>query len=143
MTVKAILSGKGYDVVTIGPSATLTTAIKLLAERRIGALVITGPDQRIVGILSERDIVRTLAERGPSTLNDPLADVMTRKVVTCSQDDTVCEIMERMTSGKFRHIPVVEQGRLIGIVSIGDIVKTRLGEMEREHAALNDYIRTA
>jgi CBS domain-containing protein len=143
MTVKAILSGKGYDVVTIEPSATLTTAIKLLAERRIGALVITGPDQRIVGILSERDIVRTLAERGPSTLNEPLGDVMTRKVVTCGQGDTVCAIMERMTSGKFRHIPVVEQNRLIGIVSIGDIVKTRLGEMEREHAALNDYIRTA
>jgi CBS domain-containing protein len=143
MTVKAILSGKGCDVVTIEPSATLTTAIKLLAERRIGALVITGPDQRIVGILSERDIVRTLAERGPSTLNEPLADVMTRKVVTCSQADTVCAIMERMTSGKFRHIPVVEQNRLIGIVSIGDIVKSRLGEMEREHAALNDYIRTA
>jgi CBS domain-containing protein len=143
MTVKAILSGKGYDVVTIEPSATLTTAIKLLAERRIGAVVITGPDQRIVGILSERDIVRALAERGPSTLTEPLADVMTRKVVTCGQGDTVCEIMERMTLGKFRHIPVVEQNRLIGIVSIGDIVKSRLGEMEREHAALNDYIRTA
>jgi CBS domain-containing protein len=143
MTVKAILCRKGYDVATIEPSATLTAAIKILAERRIGALVITGPDQRIVGILSERDIVRTLAERGPNVLNEPLADVMTRKVVTCSQGDTVCEIMERMTSGKFRHIPVVEQNRLIGIVSIGDIVKSRVEEMEREHAALNDYIRTA
>jgi CBS domain-containing protein len=143
MTVKAILSRKGYDVVTIEPSAMLTAAMKLLSERRIGALVITGPDQRIVGILSERDIVRTLAERGPSVLNEPLADVMTRKVMTCSQGDTVCEIMERMTSGKFRHMPVVEQGRLIGIVSIGDIVKSRVEEMEHEHAALNDYIRSA
>lgn len=143
MTVKAILSRKGYDVVTIEPTAMLTAAMELLTERRIGALVITGPDQRIVGILSERDIVRTLAERGPRVLNEPLADVMTRKVVTCSQADTVCEIMERMTTGKFRHMPVVEQGRLIGIVSIGDIVKSRVEEMEHEHAALNDYIRTA
>jgi CBS domain-containing protein len=143
MTVRAILSRKGNDIATLEPNATLAAAMKILAERRIGALVITGADQRIVGILSERDIVRTLAERGPSALDKPLADVMTRKVVTCSQSETVCEIMERMTSGKFRHVPVVEQGRLIGIVSIGDIVKSRLEEMEREQAALHDYIRTA
>jgi CBS domain-containing protein len=143
MTVRAILSRKGNDVATIEPNAPLATAMKILAERRIGALVITGADQRIVGILSERDIVRTLAERGPRALDEPLADVMTRKVVTCSQSETVCEIMERMSSGKFRHVPVVEQGRLIGIVSIGDIVKSRLEEMEREQAAMHDYIRTA
>jgi len=143
MTVRAILSRKGNDVATIEPNAPLATAMKILAERRIGALVITGADQRIVGILSERDIVRTLAQRGPVALDKPLADVMTRKVVTCSQSETVCEIMERMSSGKFRHVPVVEQGRLIGIVSIGDIVKSRLEEMEREQAALHDYIRTA
>jgi CBS domain-containing protein len=143
MTVKAILCRKGYDVATMEPSATLAAAIKVLAARKIGALVITGAEQRIVGILSERDIVRTLSERGPSVLNEPLAEVMTRKVVTCGQGETVCEIMERMTSGKFRHIPVVEQGHLIGIVSIGDIVKSRLEEMEREQAALHDYIRTA
>jgi CBS domain-containing protein len=143
MTVRAILSRKGNDVATIEPNAPLAAAMKILAERRIGALVITGADQRIVGILSERDIVRTLAERGPVALDKPLADVMTRKVVTCSQSETVCEIMERMSSGKFRHVPVVEQGRLIGIVSIGDIVKSRLEEMEREQAALHDYIRTA
>jgi CBS domain-containing protein len=143
MTVRAILSRKGNDVATIEPNALLAAAMKILAERRIGALVITGADQRIVGILSERDIVRTLAERGPRALDEPLADVMTRKVVTCSQSETVCEIMERMSSGKFRHVPVVEQGRLIGIVSIGDIVKSRLEEMEREQAAMHDYIRTA
>jgi CBS domain-containing protein len=143
MTVKAILARKGSDVATIEPNASLAAAIKVLAERRIGALVITGADKRIVGILSERDIVRTLAERGPSVLTEPLADVMTRKVVTCSQTETVCDIMERMTAGKFRHVPVVEQGRLIGIVSIGDIVKSRVEEMERESAALHDYIRTA
>jgi CBS domain-containing protein len=143
MTVKAILSRKGTEVATIEPNATLAEAIKTLAERRIGALLITGADRRVVGIISERDIVRTLGERGPSAVNGPVADVMTRKVVTCSQSETVCEIMERMTSGKFRHVPVVEQGRLIGIVSIGDVVKSRLEEMEREQAALHDYIRTA
>ena len=143
MTVKAILSRKGNDVVTVEPNAPLAVAIKVLAERRIGALVITGADHRVVGILSERDIVRTVAERGPGALNQAVADVMTRKVVTCSQSETVCEIMERMTSGKFRHVPVVEQGRLIGLVSIGDIVKSRVEEMERESAALHDYIRTA
>jgi CBS domain-containing protein len=143
MTVRAILDRKGHDVATIEPNASLAAAIELLAKRRIGALVITGADNRIVGILSERDIVRTLAERGPNALNEPLAEVMTRKVVTCSQSETVSEIMERMTSGKFRHVPVVEQGRLIGIVSIGDIVKSRVEEMEREQAALHDYIRTA
>jgi CBS domain-containing protein len=117
--------------------------MRILAEQRIGALVITGADQRIVGILSERDIVRTLARRGPAALEQPIAEVMTRKVVTCGQSETVSEIMERMTVGKFRHVPVVEQGRLIGIVSIGDVVKFRLEEMEREQAALHDYIRTA
>jgi len=143
MTVKAILSRKGNDVAIVEPNATLVAAMKILAQRRIGALVITGADQRIVGILSERDIVRTLAERGPNALNEPVADVMTRKVVTCSQSETVIEIMERMTAGKFRHVPVVEQSRLVGIVSIGDVVKSRLEEMERESAALHDYIRTA
>jgi CBS domain-containing protein len=143
MTVKAILSRKGTDVATIEPSTTLATAMKLLAERRIGALVVTGADRRIVGILSERDVVRTLAERGSGVLSEPIADVMTRKVVTCGQSETVCEIMERMTAGKFRHVPVVEQGRLIGIISIGDVVKLRLEEMEKESAALHDYIRTA
>jgi CBS domain-containing protein len=143
MTVKAILDQKGHDVATSEPNASLAAAIKLLAERRIGALVITGADKRIVGILSERDIVRTIAERGPAALNEPLADFMTRKVVTCSQSETVSEIMERMTSGKFRHVPVVEQGRLVGIISIGDVVKSRVQEMERESAALHDYIRTA
>ena len=143
MTVKAILSRKGSDVLTVEPNATLAVAIKVLAERRIGALVDTGADHRVVGIVSERDIVRTLAERGPGALQAPIADVMTRKVVTCSQSETVIDIMERMTSGKFRHVPVVEQGRLIGIVSIGDIVKSRVEEMEHESAALHDYIRSA
>jgi CBS domain-containing protein len=143
MTVKMILSHKGSEVLTIEPTATLKAAIEMLAARRIGALVVLGPDQRVIGILSERDVVRTLAEEGAGALNEPLAKVMTRKVVTCSLSETVASIMERMTSGKFRHVPVVEQDRLLGIVSIGDAVKHRLTEMESESAALRDYIQSA
>ena len=143
MTVKTILSHKGSDVLTIEPTATLKAAIEMLAARRIGALVVLGPDQRIIGIVSERDVVRALAEQGAPALNEPLATVMTRKVVSCGQSETIASIMERMTSGKFRHVPVVEQERLTGIVSIGDVVKHRLMEMERESAALRDYIQSA
>jgi CBS domain-containing protein len=143
MTVRAILSVKGGTVVTIEPTANLGTASQLLAERKIGAVVVTGADSRIVGIVSERDIVRAFAAHGAAARDLPLTDVMTRRVATCSQSDTISSIMERMTEGKFRHVPVVEQGRLVGIVSIGDVVKYRLEEMEREQAALRDYIQTA
>jgi CBS domain-containing protein len=143
MTVKAILSRKGNDVLTADPNATLGEVVKTLAARRIGAVVVTGADRRIVGILSERDVVRVLAEQGPTALEAPISEMMTRKVTTCSARDTVSELMERMTEGKFRHLPVVEQGRLAGIISIGDIVKSRVQEMEQESAALRDYIRTA
>lgn len=143
MTVKTILSAKGKDVVTIDPTATLEAAIDLLFERRIGVLVVLGPGRRLIGILSERDIVRALAEQGASTLKEPLAQVMTRRVSTCTESETVSSIMERMTAGKFRHLPVVEHDELVGIVSIGDVVKYRLGEMEREQEALRDYIQTA
>jgi CBS domain-containing protein len=143
MTVKVILSRKGGDVVTIDPESNLATAVQLLAKRRIGAVVITGQDQRVAGILSERDIVRALAERGPPALEESVGNVMTRKVVTCNETETVGDIMERMTSGKFRHLPVVEQGQLAGIISIGDVVKYRLEEMERESNALREYILTA
>jgi len=143
MTVKAILSVKGTEVLTIEPTTTLAAAAKLLAERKIGALVVTGPDQRVVGIVSERDIVQELAAHGPAALDLALTEVMTRKVMTCSVSDTISSVMERMTAGKFRHLPVIEQGRLAGLVSIGDVVKYRLHEMEREQSALRDYIQTA
>jgi CBS domain-containing protein len=139
--VKNILVGKRGNVVTIEPTADLTAAVKLLAERRIGAVVILGANHRIVGILSERDIVRALAAHGPTALNKPVGQVMTRDVKTCSEDDTIEGLMGRMTTGKFRHMPVVEQGRLIGIVSIGDVVKNRVEEIEHESEALRDYIR--
>ena len=143
MTVKAILDTKGGNVITIEPTASLEQAAKILAERRIGALVVTGPEQRVVGIVSERDIVAMLAARGCHALDVPLTAVMTRKVTTCSPADTISTIMERMTEGKFRHVPVVEQGRLTGIISIGDVVKHRLQQMETEQNALRDYIQTA
>jgi CBS domain-containing protein len=143
MTVKAILSVKGTEVLTIEPTTNLAAAAKLLAERKIGALVVTGPDQRVVGIVSERDIVQELAAHGPAALDLALTEVMTRKVMTCSASDTISSVMERMTAGKFRHLPVVEQGRLAGLVSIGDVVKYRLHQMEQEQSALRDYIQTA
>src|SRR5262245_51917884 len=132
MNVQEILTVKGRDVVTIEPHATLATAINVLAERRIGAVVITGPEDRIVGILSERDIVSVIARRGNEAFDTKISEVMTRKVTTCNPADTISSIMERMTAGKFRHVPVVEQGRLTGIISIGDVVKHRLMEMESE-----------
>src|SRR5436309_14006860 len=125
MTVKAIMSRKGSDVLTIEPTATLAAAVQLLAERRIGAVVITGADGQVIGILSDRDIVRAIASRGPAALDEAVGQVMTRKVLTCAEADTVSSLMERMTAGKFRHLPVVDRGRLTGIVSIGDIVKHR------------------
>jgi CBS domain-containing protein len=143
MNVKTILATKGSEVTTIAPAATLEEAIAVLSRHRIGALVVLGADQRVIGILSERDIVRALSERGANALKEQLAQTMTRGVVTCSETDSVSDLMERMTRGRFRHLPVLEQDRLIGIISIGDVVKQRLGEMERESEALRDYIQTA
>jgi CBS domain-containing protein len=143
MIVKSILSVKGSDVATIAPTATIAEATKLLAERKIGALVVTGAGGRVTGILSERDIVRALARYGATALQIPLTDVMTRKVVTCAPSDTVSFLMESMTEGKFRHLPVTEDSRLVGIISIGDVVKYRLTELQHEQDALRDYIQTA
>jgi CBS domain-containing protein len=143
MTVQKILSNKGSNVITTVPTATLESGIRILAEREIGALVVLDAGQRVIGVLSERDIVRALAERGAGALTEPLARVMTRKVSTCTQSETVNSIMEQMTAGKFRHVPVVEQERLVGIVSIGDVVKHTLMAMQHESKALHDYIQTA
>ena len=143
MTVKTILSLKGGDVATIAPSASLATAAKLLAERRIGALVVVDAADRVAGMLSERDIVRALAERGAAALDERLDRAMTRSVVTCTEAMTVGEIMKRMTAGRFRHVPVVELGRLVGIVSIGDVVKYRLAAMQHESQSLREYVSAA
>ena len=143
MTVSIILAAKGREVVSVEPNATLTSVVALLAEQRIGAALVLGVDRRIVGIVSERDIVRALGERGAAALDDPVSRIMTRRVSTCTESETISSIMERMTEGKFRHIPVVDQGRVVGIISIGDVVKHRLHEMERDSAAMRDYILTA
>jgi CBS domain-containing protein len=143
MTISVILAGKGRDVASIEPNATLSAATAMLAEKRIGALLILGADRRVVGILSERDIVRALAERGAEALGEPVSRTMTRNVSICTEKETISSIMERMTEGKFRHVPVVEQGRLVGIISIGDVVKHRVREMEQESAAMHDYILSA
>ncbi|HWV54536.1 CBS domain-containing protein [Pseudorhodoplanes sp.] len=143
MIVKSILSAKGRDVMTIAPTATLAEATNILADRKIGALVVTGAGGRITGIISERDIVRAFARYGASALQMPLSEVMTRKVVTCTPTDTVAMLMERMTAGKFRHLPVMDEGNLVGIISIGDVVKYRLTELEFEQGAMRDYIQTA
>src|SRR3989475_1112178 len=126
MTVRAILDTKGHQIESVEPDARLSAAIKTLAERKIGAVLVMSQG-RIEGILSERDIVRALGERGAAVLDEPISAVMTRKVVSCKQADTVAAIMERMTSGKFRHLPVVEDGRVVGLISIGAIGKGRGG----------------
>jgi CBS domain-containing protein len=142
MTVRAILDSKGYHVASIDPDARLTVAIKTLAERRIGALLVMDQGQ-IEGILSERDVVRVIGEFGSAALDQPIRKFMTCDVVTCSRSETVAAIMERMTEGKFRHLPVVDNGRVDGLISIGDVVKYRVQEFEREQEALRDYIKTA
>ena len=143
MNVTTILSAKGREVDTIAPTATVAEAAKIMSDRKIGALVITGAGNRITGIVSERDIVRALAKHGAVALHLPLNDVMTRKVVTCGPNDSVSNLMEQMTAGKFRHLPVVDADKLAGIISIGDVVKIRLAELELEQSALRDYIQTA
>jgi CBS domain-containing protein len=142
MTVRAILDSKGHHIQSVEPEAKLSAAIKLLGERKIGAVLVMSKGH-IDGILSERDIVRVLSERGASVLDEPVSEVMTRKVISCRQSDTVAAIMEMMTTGKFRHLPVVEGERVVGLISIGDIVKWRVQEYENEQEALRQYIKTA
>jgi CBS domain-containing protein len=143
MTVSTILAEKGRETITIEPGATLADAAKLLAEKHIGAALILGADHRLIGIISERDIVHALAARGADALDEPVSGTMTRKVETCNESEMIGNIMERMTTGKFRHVPVVDQGKIVGIVSIGDVVKHRLQEMQHESEAMRDYILTA
>jgi len=142
MTVKAILDAKGRDVVTIAADRTLSEAAALLAERKIGAVVVMN-GERIGGILSERDIVRAIAQDGPTALEKPVSAAMTPKVRTCRESHTVNEVMQLMTQGRFRHLPVEKEGRLDGIVSIGDVVKRRIQEVEREAEEIRTYIATA
>ncbi len=142
MTVRAILDSKGHQIIHVAPDDKLSVAVKLLSERKIGAvLVMTG--HHMDGILSERDIVRVIGDHGAAALDEPVQAVMTRKVISCKPTDTVGSLMEMMTSGKFRHLPVVEGDKIVGLISIGDVVKWRVREFEHEQEALRDYIATA
>lgn len=140
MTVASIMS---RSVVTIEPTRTLADVAALLSERRIGAAVVTGVEGKLAGIISERDVVRAVARDGASALSLPVASCMTRNVVTCVPATLITQVMSIMTEGKFRHLPVLENDRLVGIVSIGDVVKRRLADTEAESAAMRDYIASA
>lgn len=141
MTVKAILSEKGGDVFSMSPDATLSDVVQELAERKIGAVLITDGDH-LAGILSERDVVRVLAKVGGNALKTSASSVMTAKVETCALDDMIDDVMERMTASRFRHMPVVDGGRVVGVVSIGDVVKRRIEAAVRERDDMRDYIHS-
>lgn len=143
MTVARILASKGREVVTTQPHRTVREIIDVLARKHIGAVVVIGAEGVVLGIVSERDIVRAIADQGAKALEDAVSRHMTAKVVTTTEEGTVERLMEQMTAGRFRHVPVTRDGRLDGLVSIGDVVKYRIEEVEREHRALRDYIATA
>lgn len=140
MIVSAILKGKGSAVVTANPTDTLHQISKLIAEHRIGAVIVAEQDGRPLGIVSERDIVNALAASGARTLDKPASEVMTRNLLTCEPGNSIDELMTIMTNSRVRHLPVVEEGRLVGIVSIGDVVKCKLDEASAEVGLLRDYV---
>jgi CBS domain-containing protein len=140
MQVRHILRDKGREVITIPIDATLSEAACLMASKRIGAVVVRERDGSLGGILSERDIVRALARASVNALPQAVSLYMTRAVATCCEDDSVDDLMEMMTRGRFRHVPVVNEDRLTGIVSIGDVVKTRIAETVQEAQSLREYI---
>lgn len=140
MTAAMILKVKGTTVHRVQAGATLCDAAKMMRERRIGAVVVVDPDGRLDGVLSERDIVCALAEKGPNALALPVREVMSGKLVTCAETDSVEKLSELMTDRRVRHIPVVRGSELMGIVSIGDVVKHRIAQKELEADALKQYI---
>ena len=143
MSVAQILAAKGRDVVTTQPHRTLMEAAELLSSRGIGAVVVTDAGNNVFGILSERDIVRAIGAGGAGALGEAVSRHMTAKVFTVTEDTAIDSVMETMTNGRFRHVPVVANGKLVGLVSIGDVVKFHVNEIENEHRALRDYIATA
>ncbi|MBA5777613.1 CBS domain-containing protein [Stappia sp. F7233] len=140
MTVASILNVKGHDVFTETGDKTLRQICTILGERGIGAIVIVDKRGGIEGIVSERDVVRSIAKHGDDVLDQPVTEHMTKKVVTCSESDTVNDVMAKMTSGRFRHLPVVKDGLLTGLISIGDVVKHRIAQIEREAEDMRNYI---
>ena len=140
MNVAAILRQKGRAVTTVSPSVTLLDVANKLAAKRIGAIVVVGARGEVAGIISERDIIRALSDGGSECLARPVLEIMTRQVVTCQETDTLDELMAMMTAKRFRHLPVVTDKALVGIISIGDVVKHHVAEVKMEATAMRDYI---
>jgi len=140
MLVKQIFKQKDDRIITVRPVDTVATAAEILKQENIGALMVRGADGDLAGILSERDIVRAMPQHGPDLFSLTVEQLMTRDVITCSSEDRVHDLMKKMTAGRFRHLPVVDDGSLTGIISIGDVVKSRLEELEAEASQLRDYI---
>ncbi len=139
MLIASILRRKGPTVVSVAPEATVTHLLTELSQHNIGAAVVAREDT-LIGIVSERDVVRGLGRHGPGLLSVPIADIMTTDVYTCTTEDTIEEVSEAMTLRRFRHVPVLSEGKLVGIVSIGDVVKSRLRALEEDKAQLESYI---
>lgn len=142
MSISSILKSKGGNVISVKPDDTLATVIDTLTSNRIGAVLVMN-GKRVAGVLSERDIVRALAKHGASALDARAADAMTAEVVSARPADTVEHVMETMTVGRFRHLPIIENGELVGIISIGDVVKRRIDDAEHEAQALKEYVAGA
>jgi CBS domain-containing protein len=140
MTIAAILRHKGFDVASVRPTATVSEVLHVLSDRRIGAVVVQDAVDQLLGIVSERDIVRTLSANGPAALTMSAGQLMTRALKTATPQTTVVEAMTMMTSGRFRHLPVLQDGALVGIISIGDVVKARIMQQEHEVDSLRAYV---
>ena len=140
MSIAAILSTKGTDVIRVLPDTPITAVVQLLGERRIGAVLVMDEPGRVLGILSERDVIRALAREGTAALDRPTSDLMTQALWTISRDGTTAEAMRIMTDHRVRHLPVIEDGELVGLVSIGDIVKARLDQQATEVESLRAYV---
>lgn len=143
MIVGQILAEKGRDVIAATAETSIAEAAAILAKRKIGALVVLEDGARLIGIVSERDIVRAISASGAAALEKSIGSIMTRAVMTCGEGDSINDVMSRMTDGRFRHLPVIERGRLSGIISVGDVVKARIEEVEREAEDMRVYIATA
>lgn len=142
MLVQQILRNKSDDgVVTVAPGANVAEAAKTLAVRRIGALVVSSDGKMVAGILSERDIVRAIGNNGPGCLADPVETLMTAKIISATRDETVESVLAKMTEGRFRHMPVMEGDQMVGLISIGDVVKAQLAELAMEKEALEGMIK--
>lgn len=140
--VEAVLKTKGREVLTVGPDQSVTEAVDLIHTKRIGAVVVTGDDGDVLGIFSERDLIRGVAETGPSVVDQPVRTLMTELVHVCTPNNTMTEVMGMMTRRRIRHLPVLDEGALVGIISIGDAVKARIAETEMEAETLKEYIAT-